>query len=380
MSEETAAPVASAAVPASATVTKTERFAFTGDGGEYFRIWVVNAVLSIATIGIYSAWAKVRKSSYFARNTRLAGDTFEFVAEPLAILRGRVLALVLIGLYTYSFEFSLTLGLATTMILVAVAPLLFASATRFRLRNTRWRGMRFDFTATRAEAYRAITLVVAIWISAGVAASVGGEPAVPWLAGATALLLPWMHHRIKAFQHRHASVAGARSTFAPALGRFYAVYATTALVLVLAGLGASAIAGAATVAFSGAAAAPAWALSGLVFLAVPALIWLAAWPFFATRIQRVVWERTSLGPFGFETSIAYGGLLPIAAKNLLLLIVTAGLYWPFASIAWARYRIECMRLVGTQDLAAVAAAASTQGSRATFGEGAVDFFGVDLGW
>src|SRR6059058_745587 len=34
---------------------------FTADPKEYFRIWIVNLALTIVTLGIYSAWAKVRK-------------------------------------------------------------------------------------------------------------------------------------------------------------------------------------------------------------------------------------------------------------------------------------------------------------------------------
>ena len=44
---------------------------FTGSGGEYFKIWIVNLLLTIATLGIYSAWAKVRK----ARCHRVAGGS-----------------------------------------------------------------------------------------------------------------------------------------------------------------------------------------------------------------------------------------------------------------------------------------------------------------
>jgi len=32
---------------------------FTGKGGEYFGIWIVNLFFSVLTLGIYSAWAKV---------------------------------------------------------------------------------------------------------------------------------------------------------------------------------------------------------------------------------------------------------------------------------------------------------------------------------
>ena len=50
---------------------------FTADAGEYFRIWIVNLALTIVTLGIYSAWAKVRKRRYFYGHTRIDGETFE---------------------------------------------------------------------------------------------------------------------------------------------------------------------------------------------------------------------------------------------------------------------------------------------------------------
>ena len=49
---------------------------FEGKGGEYFRIWIVNVLLSIVTLGIYSAWATVRTRRYFYANVKLAGEGF----------------------------------------------------------------------------------------------------------------------------------------------------------------------------------------------------------------------------------------------------------------------------------------------------------------
>ncbi|MEX1058239.1 MAG: DUF898 family protein, partial [Natronospirillum sp.] len=43
--------------------------AFNGRGGEYFGIWIVNIALTVLTLGIYSAWAKVRNKRYFYGNT-----------------------------------------------------------------------------------------------------------------------------------------------------------------------------------------------------------------------------------------------------------------------------------------------------------------------
>jgi uncharacterized membrane protein YjgN (DUF898 family) len=359
------APVAPVEVP----------FVFTGAGAEYFRVWVVNTVLTIVTIGIYSAWAKVRKTSYFSRNTRLLGDGFEFTADPVAILRGRLIALALIGFYTLAFDFSLVLGLVATTTLLALAPLLFASAMRFRLHNTRWRAMRFAFTATRADAYRAVLIVSGLWLSTSVATALGSERSVLVISGITFLLLPWMHHRLKAFQHRHVAFAGHTSRFRSAVGSFYLTYLIAGLVPLVPGI--------VFVATPLVAASFGSSLGSIGFVIGPviaALGYLAAWPYFAARIQRIVWERTTLGPFSFKTTITFRGLLPIALKNFALLAITAGLYWPFASIVWARYRIGCMSIVCPESPDAAVATLDPGAAVSAIGEGAADFFGIDVGW
>jgi len=50
---------------------------FTGSAGEHFRIWIVNVVLTVVTLGIYGAWAKVRTRRYFYANTLLDGEPFD---------------------------------------------------------------------------------------------------------------------------------------------------------------------------------------------------------------------------------------------------------------------------------------------------------------
>jgi len=69
---------------------ESHSFAFTGSGGEYFRIWIVNLFLSIITVGIYSAWAKVRRERYFHSNLVLDKSTFAYHGNPVAILKGRL--------------------------------------------------------------------------------------------------------------------------------------------------------------------------------------------------------------------------------------------------------------------------------------------------
>ena len=75
---------------------------FRGSGREYFGIWIVNLVLSIATLGIYIPWARVRTRRYFYRNTLLDGHSFDYLADPKRLLIGYLIVGVFFILYSIS--------------------------------------------------------------------------------------------------------------------------------------------------------------------------------------------------------------------------------------------------------------------------------------
>ena len=150
-------------------------FQFTGDGREYFRIWVVNVLLTLVTLGVYSAWAKVRKTRYFWQNTRLDGHAFDYHGDPRAILLGRVVALALVLGYTFAFDISRATGLVMVALLCAVGPWLFMRAQRFRLVNSSWRGLRFGFDARLREAYRVVLPPLVIWFSSAIITAVASS-------------------------------------------------------------------------------------------------------------------------------------------------------------------------------------------------------------
>src|SRR5271154_1264459 len=88
--------------PPTSPARAPEQVHFTGTGGEYFGIWIVNLLLTIVTLGIYSAWAKVRRLQYFYRHTEVAGSSFDFHGSAPRILIGRVIAFVMLIAYNYS--------------------------------------------------------------------------------------------------------------------------------------------------------------------------------------------------------------------------------------------------------------------------------------
>src|SRR6478735_8819447 len=79
---------------------------FEGSGGEYFKIWIVNLALSIVTLGIFSAWAKVRSKRYFYGNTYIGEHGFDYHGSPLRILVGRIIALAILLGYSATIHFA----------------------------------------------------------------------------------------------------------------------------------------------------------------------------------------------------------------------------------------------------------------------------------
>jgi uncharacterized membrane protein YjgN (DUF898 family) len=371
------------------------RLRFTGTGGEYFRIWVVNLLLTVVTAGIYSAWAKVRKTRYFWTNTQLGGAAFQYHGNPAAILRGRILVGVLFVAYSLAGRISLRAGVAAAVVLGVLAPWFFLKAMRFKLTNTTWRGVRFGFDATPGAAYAALAPAVILWVlfAAQVlvlqAAGDGASPAPLFALYALLLALaPLLHARIKRFQHGATTWGSQRFELEPSTRAFYGVYVKAFLVaLAPAVLAGAAIAVSVSLATrlnpqgSGPTtpATPSGFIVALVVgYATVLLVYLVVGAFFTARIQQVLWARTRGGPFRFSTTIRARGLMKVWLKNGLLTLVTLGLYWPFAAVAIARYRIECMSLHGAEAIEAVAAGAGGV-ERSAAGDGAVDLFGWDIG-
>jgi uncharacterized membrane protein YjgN (DUF898 family) len=147
-----------------------EPFQFSGNGAEYFRIWIVNLLLTIVTLGIYSAWAKVRRLRYFYGSTQLAGSTFEYHGQPLQILKGRLIAVaVLIPYFLVAALFPPWDALFGIAFLIAL-PFLVVKSRLFGMRMTSWRNIRFDFAGTYGEAAKVyLGLMVLVVVTFGLA-------------------------------------------------------------------------------------------------------------------------------------------------------------------------------------------------------------------
>lgn len=343
-----------ASVPAATPAI--EAFSFSGRGSEYFRIWIVNLLLSVVTLGIYSAWAKVRRLRYFYDNTTLAGASFEYHGNPIAILKGRVVTVVLLFAYQFAFRFNPVLGLLVLLVFLAAMPWLVWRSLQFKLYNSSYRGIRFGFRGTAAGAYKTFLLL-------------------PLLTVFTLYLLaPFTHQRIKRFQHSESRFGTSHFSFNGSVGKFYKTW-LIGFGIYLVGL-IIIIASALTYAFKHSlfgvgSFVGAW----LLFVAVYGWTFLM-YPLFMTLMQNLVWNHTRLGEHVFRSQMRWGRMMSITLTNILGIIFTLGLFTPFAKIRSLRYRVESMSLQPAGSLDAFIADNEPSGS--AMGEGMTDLLDFDL--
>ncbi|MCC4800538.1 hypothetical protein BCT30_22155 [Enterovibrio norvegicus] len=129
------------------------KMTFHGSGREYFGIWIVNILLSVLTLGIYSAWAKVRTKRYFYGNTELAGDRFEYHATPIQILIGRIVATIAVIIWFAVGQFFPIASMFLLVFGLLVMPWLLRNNARFNAKMTSFRNVRLNFTGTLLGAY-----------------------------------------------------------------------------------------------------------------------------------------------------------------------------------------------------------------------------------
>jgi uncharacterized membrane protein YjgN (DUF898 family) len=358
------APPVQGAPPESAPM-ELDRMAFTGTGSEYFRIWIVNLALTIATLGIYSAWAKVRRLQFFYRHTRLAGAGFDYHADPLAILKGRMVGLVLFGLYSSMGYAGTVMTLVILVVLAVLLPWLLGRSLRFRMHNSSYRGLRFKFHGTTKQAY---------WI---------------FLAWPLFMVLslftlgPLWHHRLKRYQFSNAAFGRTRFATSAESAEFYVAHILAAMlmgglltVLILAVAVTAAVAGVREPGAESGPNLPPWLLTA-TFIGYM-LAFVGSQAITTARIQNAVWNRARLGSLGFICELSIPRLFWIQISNLVATVLTVGFFRPFAQVRLAKYVAGCMLLVRAVPFSAFAAAPADDVT--AMGEETAELFDFDIGF
>ena len=137
---------------------------FHGRGGTLFRIMLVNLLLSLVTVGIYSFWATVRVRKFLLGETEFAGGRFTYFGTGRELFVGALKVALLVGLplILLLVVFLLVLGdemgkaiwaVVFYVVAFALAPLAAYSVRRYRLSRTSWRGTSLSFRGGLRDCY-----------------------------------------------------------------------------------------------------------------------------------------------------------------------------------------------------------------------------------
>lgn len=126
---------------------------FEGSGFEYFKIWIVNILLIIITLGVYYPWAKVRNQRYFYANTTLESRNFEYHATGKQLFLGYIMAMALLLVLSIVQNISPLGAVGTFLLLSLIIPWIIWRSLMFTIRMSSFSNVRFRFVGSLKGAY-----------------------------------------------------------------------------------------------------------------------------------------------------------------------------------------------------------------------------------
>jgi uncharacterized membrane protein YjgN (DUF898 family) len=308
---------------------------FRADGGAFFLLFLKNVLLTVLTLGIYSAWAKTRVRQYLWSHFGLDGEFFSYHGTGMELLISRLKllaagAVAILALVAAVFALQsagippekaspvIALGVYATIALLV--PFAMVGAARYRLSRTSYRGVRFSF---RGE-YGAL---LGIFVK-GVLLSVL----------TLGIYSPVFLVNIFAFFARNTFYGNEAFAF-EGDGQELIVPYLIALVLALPTLGIS-------------------------------FFW-----FNAAR-TRYCWSRLRTGSLRLRSEVQGGGLFGLTVGNILLMIVTLGIAYPWTVLRNIRFFADHLSVSGDLNWEAIRQEARPA---TAFGEGLADALDLDVG-
>jgi uncharacterized membrane protein YjgN (DUF898 family) len=334
------------AVAVSAAPRPELRLEFHGVGREYFRIWIVNLALTLLTLGVFSAWAKVRKKRYLYSHTVLDGTPFQYLAQPVPILKGRIIAAIAFVTYyaaTHFFPIALPFVFAVAL---PVAPWVIVRSAAFNARYSAFRNMTLSFDGT----YRDAAVLVFWWgiipaMVIGQSYAWWGHPTVGAVVFACfGLTFPAWQREQTSFLVSHTRYGGAKGRFSASTGQFFKIYLAAGAMFVVAAAFGVFLMG---VAVSSKAPKP---VGLIVFLVVIYSFWILVGAYVRARVSNLVWNQTRLGPLRFDSKLEAGELGYLYLTNVVAILASLGLLIPWAVLRTQRYRAACLHVRVEGDL------------------------------
>lgn len=300
---------------------------FHGTAKEYFGIWIVNVLLSIVTLGVYGAWAKVRDKKYFYGATYIDEQNFSYHARGLQIFIGR--AIVFGGLLALSASQFVSIGLYLVLLLVLLGfmPWLVCRALLFNARVSSYRNVRFNFEGGYGGALLAYIIL-------------------PIVSAFTLYFLsPVATQNQQDFTINNHKYGNRPFRFRADMGPYFAAYFIAlgigiVLLIAVSMFVFSVMAGGAALAELGSADAASESLYVIIIATYIAMFIgiVPAFLFYRARMRNLAYNNMVLDDrHRFRSEVRARDYIGIALSNAIVVLLTLGLMMPWARVRMARY-------------------------------------------
>lgn len=338
-----------------------------GNGGELFKIFLVNLILTLLTLGIYRFWGKTQIRRYLWSHTSFEGERLEYTGTGKELFLGFLIVVFVIlvplfgGMAWLQFYLEANdpallpqLGFLQSMIIFYLIPVAIYRARRYRLSRTRWRGIRGAQTGS-ALAYGGMTL------------------SCYFLAALTlGLTLPLVRTLLLRYKLNNTLFGDRRLRFGARPGPLYKPFLWVfgsclgIFILIVALMGF--LAGFRAALFL---SAPEAAGVFLAMAFIPLII--LPWYFYKAAEYRYFAGQTRYEGLVFSSDVTGWQLIRLYVGNLFILVFTLGLGRPVVYIRMIRFLSRHLTMSGAEDYSAIIQSALEMPAT---GEGLADAFDV----
>jgi len=251
---------------------------------------------------------------------------------------------------------SLWTGLAALTLAALVWPLLAYLKLNHKVASVMWAGRRFWFDGHWQGMYRAFSASVMVAVAGVWLGAMAWQDARPvWWMAAVACWAVWVLSAPLAvwaylqFRQQHLRLGPLQLLWKVPRSALWRWLGRTAAWAALVGLGLAGVASlvlaaglvwARTMGSRGLPGGVVWVGAGLCVLALAA----AVWPHAQAHLINLVWNKTGNRHLRFRSQIKVSAYVQVYAKNALRLVLTLGLYWPWAVVNLRRMRMHSLQV------------------------------------
>ena len=282
--------------------TRRIPFVFSGTGFDYFKIWLVNILVSILSAGILLPWAQVRSMRYFYQHTHLDNAEFYYKAHPLKIYLAQLAFIAYLFALAYGFLLSLPIFLIGVLIFLLALPFYCLKRNHFKHKHSLYRHISFHQQSTIHDAYMAFLIwPILVLFSAG-------------------LLAPYALFKIQQYRFQKKYLGGYEFIFITTPKKYLSLLPSLLAAECLVFLH--------------------WRsyLPFYLSLAVIVIAFIVVFIHWRVTLVNLQWNGVSSKIGYFVSTWKLRSYTKLLLKNVFFCVVTVGLYWPWAKVSFAKYK------------------------------------------